>query len=88
MSQLSPEAFASRFTACSRTLWCIATAILGRSGPAEDVLQEAALIALRKLHDFDPDTSFTAWMGQIVRFVALNHGRRRAHGRAAAEFSA
>ena len=78
MSQLSPDGFASRFTACSRALWCIATAILGDPDLAEDVLQEAAVTALRKLEDFDPSTSFSAWMGQIVRYTALNHARRRA----------
>ena len=78
MSQLSPDAFAERFTACSRTLWCIAAAILGDPHDAEDVLQEAALIALRKLEEFDPATAFTAWMRQIVRYVALNKARRRA----------
>ena len=77
MSQLSPEGFAGQFTACSRTLWCVAAAILGRPGLAEDVLQEAAVIALRKLDQFDPDTSFPAWMTQIVRYVALNHARSR-----------
>ena len=35
------------------------------------------MIALRKLDQFDPHTSFIAWMSQIVRFVALNHARRR-----------
>ncbi len=77
MSQLSPEVFAGRFTACSRTLWCVAAAIVGDPGLAEDVLQEAAVIALRKLDRFEPDTSFAAWMTQIVRYVALNHARRR-----------
>ena len=76
MSQLSPEEFAARFTACSRTLWCVAAAIASDPGLAEDVLQEAAVIALRKLEQFDPDTSLTAWMTQIVRYVALNHARR------------
>ncbi len=78
MSQLSPDGFSRRFTACSRSLWCIAVAILGDLDPAEDVLQEAALTALGKLHQFDPATTFTAWMGQIVRYTALNHARRRA----------
>jgi RNA polymerase sigma-70 factor (ECF subfamily) len=77
MSQLSPDAFADQFTACSRTLWCVAAAILGNPGSAEDVLQEAAIIALRKLDQFDADTSFPAWMTQIVRYVALNTARRR-----------
>lgn len=36
------------------------------------------MIALQKLDQFDPGTSFVAWMGQVVRFTALNHGRKRA----------
>ena len=84
MSQLSPEEFAARFTACSRTIWCVAAAIVGDPGLAEDVLQEAAVIALRKLDQFDPDTSFTAWMSQIVRYVALNNARRRSRHHALA----
>ncbi len=77
MSQLSPELFADRFTACSRTLWCVAAAIVGDQALAEDILQEAAVIALHKLDKFDPDTDFAAWMTQIVRYVALNHAHRR-----------
>lgn len=30
-----------------------------------------------KLQDFDSSTNFTAWMSQIVRFVALNEARGR-----------
>jgi RNA polymerase sigma-70 factor (ECF subfamily) len=77
MNQLSPEVFATGFTACSRTLWCVAAAIVGDPVLAEDVLQEAAVIALRKLDSFEPDTCFAAWMTQIVRYVALNHARHR-----------
>jgi RNA polymerase sigma-70 factor (ECF subfamily) len=33
------------------------------------------MIAMGKLVQFDADTTFTAWMGQIVRNVALNHAR-------------
>ena len=84
MSNLSPEVFAGRFTECSRTLWCIAAAIVGDPALAEDALQEAAVIALRKLDQFDPDTNFAAWMTQIVRYVALNHARRRSRRHALA----
>ena len=38
------------------------------------------MIALGKLEQFDPASNFLAWMARIVRFVALNHGRRRASG--------
>jgi len=82
MRPLSPDGFADRFKECSRALWCIAAAIVGNPDQAEDVLQEAALVALGKLDQFDPATCFPAWMGRIVRYVALNHTRRRAARRA------
>ena len=75
--RLTPEEMADAFADCSRTLWCIAAAVLGRSEQVEDVLQESAMVALNKLDQFEPDTSFVAWTGRIVRFVALNHARRR-----------
>lgn len=80
--KLTPAVFADRFRECSSALWCIAAAVLGERTHAEDVLQEAAMIGLAKLESFVPHTSFAAWMGQIVRFTALNHRRklqRRAH---------
>lgn len=74
---LSAEEFATRFQDSARVLWTIAAGVLGDRSQAEDVLQEAAVIALSKLDRFRPDTSFVAWMGRVVRFVALNHDRRR-----------
>jgi RNA polymerase sigma-70 factor (ECF subfamily) len=75
---LTPAAFAERFEGVSRTLWCIAAAVVGDRTAADDVLQEAAMIALGKLDQFEPESNFLGWMARIVRFVALNHGRRRA----------
>ncbi len=83
--RLSLEGFAARFEASSRTLWCIAAGVLGSSDQADDVLQEAAIIAMTKLLQFDAGTSFTAWMGRIVRNVALNHARRRRQAAAAVD---
>jgi RNA polymerase sigma-70 factor (ECF subfamily) len=74
---LTPAAFAAQFEGSWRKLWCIGAAVVGDRAQADDVLQEAAMIALGKLDQFDPRTSFSAWMAQIVRFVALNHARRR-----------
>lgn len=73
---LTATEFASKFEAASRLWWCIAAAVLGRRQGAEDVVQEAAIIAMSKLQDFTPGTSFEHWMGQIVRYTALNEARR------------
>lgn len=70
------DAFAQQFSAAAHTMWCIAYSITGNRTLAEDVVQDAAAIALSKLDDFTPGTNFTAWMGRIVRFVALNSMRR------------
>lgn len=73
---LTPAEFGAQFDRASRRLWCVAMGVVGDAGLAEDVVQEAAGIALGKLEQFDPTTSFNAWMGQIVRFVAMNERRR------------
>lgn len=75
--QLTTQRFAERFQDARGTLWCIAAAVTADRAAADDILQEAALIALGKLEQFDPATNFTAWMGKFVRFIALNHARRR-----------
>jgi RNA polymerase sigma-70 factor (ECF subfamily) len=81
MDRLTPDGFARRFEGCAQALWCVAAAIVGDRHQAEDVLQEAAIVALKRLAEFDPSSAFLAWMGQIVRYVALNHARRRARAR-------
>ncbi|NQX90444.1 MAG: RNA polymerase sigma factor [Halioglobus sp.] len=68
--------FARRYQEAARKLWCIAAAIVPDRALVEDVLQEAAMVALKKIDTFDPSSNFAAWMGQIVRFTALNHARR------------
>jgi RNA polymerase sigma-70 factor (ECF subfamily) len=73
---MDPASFGAAFESASRALWCIAAAIVKDRTLAQDVVQEAAVVALRKLDEFDPSTSFAAWAGQIVRFVALNERRR------------
>lgn len=79
---LSAEEFAESFRASARLLWSVAVGVLGRTDAAEDVLQEAAVIALGKLDQFERGTHFAAWMGRIVRLVALNSGRRATRDRA------
>jgi RNA polymerase sigma-70 factor (ECF subfamily) len=73
---LTAEEFATRFQASARALWTVAAGILGQRSEAEDVLQDAALMALAKLDRFEPGTNFLAWMGSFVRNVALNRRRK------------
>lgn len=73
---LDGKAFGDRFVASARVFWTLAAAELGDRSEVEDVLQEAAVIGLEKLDRFEPGTSFDAWVGRIVRFVAANHRRR------------
>lgn len=80
---LTPAEFAAGFRESSRVLWCVAAGVLGDRAQAEDVLQEAAMTALNKLDTFRPGTSFVAWMSQTVRYVALNHRRKRERRRQA-----
>ncbi len=79
-----PVDFAAQFEASFRTLWLVAVGITGDRAGAEDVVQEAALLALGKLDKFEPGTNFRAWMAQMVRYVALNHARKRQKHRASA----
>src|SRR5262245_37407998 len=59
----------------SRALWSVAAAVLGRREGAEDVVQEAVIVALGKRDELPKVENFAAWMAQIVRFVALNRRR-------------
>src|SRR4051812_24749539 len=77
-----PIDFAAEYQRAYRVLWVVAAGVLGRSTGAEDVVQEAALLALGKLDQFEPGTHFAAWMAQMVRYVALNQVRRQVRGRA------
>jgi len=79
-TQWTPSAFAEAFGVHWRTLWSIAAAICNDRAAAEDIVQDAAMIGMDKLDDFDPNTNFVAWMGAIVRFTALNHVRRAGRG--------
>jgi RNA polymerase sigma-70 factor (ECF subfamily) len=72
---LDRAAFGRLFVEHARVLWVVAAAFVPKAA-VEDVVQEAAAVALTRLHEFRPGSSFRAWMAQIVRFVAANAQRR------------
>ena len=73
---LDVDSFATLLTNCYQRCWLIAVAVTGDRVEADDVVQEASIIALRKLADFTVGTNFTAWISQIVRLTALNHVKK------------
>lgn len=74
---LSPARFATEFEQCYSRLWMLAAAMLGDRHLAEDVVQDAGVVALKQLEEFETGTNFVAWMSQIVRFQAFNRSRKR-----------
>lgn len=79
--RLHKEEFARLYQQHWRMLWSAAVAVVGDRTLAQDVVQQAAVVGLTRLEQFDPATSFGAWMVQIVRNIALNEGRKRVRRR-------
>lgn len=78
------EVFAALFRKAYSRLWLIASGIVNDQAFADDIVQEAALIALKKWRSFSPGTNFTAWMTAIVRNCAINYVRKRKNRRTTA----
>lgn len=77
---ITRDEFAGLLHAHWSVLWAVGAGVLGSRERASDALQEASLVALGKLNEFTPGTSFVHWMSQIVRFTALNHARKHKRG--------
>jgi RNA polymerase sigma-70 factor, ECF subfamily len=68
--------FIAQYRQAYPRLTTIAAAIAGDQIQAEDIVQEAAIIALEKLDEFQPGTNLVAWLAEIVRRCALNYRRK------------
>ena len=75
-AKLDHVSFAALYRSAYPRLSLIAIGIIGDRTHAEDIVQDAAVIALRKLEEFSPGTCFGAWMAAIVRRCALNYARK------------
>lgn len=60
-----------------RALLAYARALVEDDDAAEDIVQEAFVIAFRRMSDFDPSRDFAAWMRGIVRFTVRDWQRAR-----------
>lgn len=78
-----PEALELLVRRHLRAACAVALAILGSPADAEDVAQEAFLIAFERLDTCRDPERFAGWLMQIVRTRALNsRGRKQARGAA------
>jgi RNA polymerase sigma-70 factor (ECF subfamily) len=75
-SVADPQAFAAQYREAYHRLTLVAAGVTGERHSAEDIVQEAAIIAYGKIEQFAPGTNFAAWMAEIVRRCALNHRRK------------
>ncbi|MFN3191363.1 MAG: RNA polymerase sigma factor [Aureliella sp.] len=78
---MNAEEFSQRYVEAYPKLNVIAAAILGSQSDAADIVQQAAVIAIKKLDSYEAGTDFTKWLAQIVRFVAANERRKRGRHR-------
>jgi RNA polymerase sigma-70 factor (ECF subfamily) len=74
------HSFAAQYGAAYSRLALVAASVVGDRDAAEDIVQDAAIIAFQKAEQFTPGTNFAAWLAEIVRRCALNH-RRKTNGR-------
>jgi RNA polymerase sigma-70 factor, ECF subfamily len=71
-----PQSFAAHYREAYPRLTLVAAGVTGDRQSAEDIVQEAAIIAFEKADQFAPGTNFAAWLAEIVRRCALNHRRK------------
>ena len=74
--QMDSRAFAQEYQTVYRRMWLIAAGLTGSGSDADDIVQAAAVVAFRRLAEFRPGSSFSAWLAEIVRRSALNHRRK------------
>ena len=68
--------FVAQYRQAYPRLTTIAAAIVGDQTQAEDIVQEAAIIAMEKIAEFQHGTNLVAWVAEIVRRCALNYRRK------------
>ena len=73
---IDPEEFAAHYRKAYPSLQLIAVGIIGDRTHAHDIVQEAFIVALKKSHEFIPETSYVAWLSEIVRRLSLNYARK------------
>lgn len=79
------SAFARLIDLHERTALGVAYAVVGCAATAADVTQDAFLKAWQRLGELDDPARFAAWLGRIVRNLAVDALRRRPRGEISAD---
>ena len=74
-----PAVFAAHYSLAYPRLMLVAAGMIGDVVYAEDIVQEAAIIAFEKSSEFVSGSHFSAWLVEIVRRCALNYRRKLSH---------
>ena len=80
MNTTDAEKLAALWTKAQSTVAGFIFAMIPDSQAADDVLQETAMVCVRKFHTYDPSRSFDAWAVGIARYEVFawrrNHANR------------
>lgn len=68
--------YAAQYQQAYPRLAAVAAGVLGRREGAEDIVQEAAGLAVEKQNEFAGPAEFVAWMFGVVRRMSLNERRK------------
>ncbi|GAB3336248.1 RNA polymerase sigma factor [Marivirga atlantica] len=71
------SAFNQLYTLYAKAMYNVALRIIKQQQEAEDILQEAFVKAYRKLHQFEYQATFGAWLKRIVINQALDFIRKQ-----------
>jgi RNA polymerase sigma-70 factor (ECF subfamily) len=71
------DAFGRLVRATQTMAFAVAVSVLRDRGQAQDAVQDAYLIAYRRLRDLDEPAAFLSWLRRIVITVAINARRAR-----------
>jgi RNA polymerase sigma-70 factor (ECF subfamily) len=72
----APASFEALFTPLANSAFGVAVRFTGNRADAEDLVQEAALLAFRGFDSFEPGTNFKAWFFRILTNCYFSTRRR------------
>lgn len=79
--QISSEELAVKWTRAQRQVEAFILSFVPDFNQADDILQNVAMVVVRKRSEYDPTRPFMPWVIQIAKFEVLKHRRTRARDR-------